>query len=165
MTVLSGQSIKLIGMLEPCHPRTAEDGYTYGLGPAGYDLRLDLGNQYRQGTDPSAWTSDDTRVLRPGEFLLAAAQEHFKMPNWLLGVVHDKSSLARRGVSVFNTVIEPGWRGYLTLEIVNHSREAVTLKQGMGIAQVIFHRCDESVERPYDGKYQDQEAGPVPARL
>ena len=39
--------------------------------------------------------------------------EFFNMPKYLVGIVHDKSSLARQGLSVFNTVIEPGWKGYL----------------------------------------------------
>jgi dCTP deaminase len=59
------------------------------------------------------------------------------------------------------TVIEPGWRGYLTLEITAHSQE-VTLIPGMPIAQVLFHQLDREVEG-YNGKYQDQSDHPVEA--
>ena len=34
-----------------------------------------------------------------------------------MGIVHDKSTWARRGLVVQNTVIEPGWHGYLTIEV------------------------------------------------
>lgn len=153
MSILSGQSIRAARILEPLHERTAEHGLTYGLGPAGYDLRLDLGPVYPV-----------QRWLEPGHFLLGATLEHFTMPRDILGRVCDKSSLARKGVSVFNTVIEPGWMGFLTLEIVNHSRSAVELRQGQGIAQVIFEMLDQPAEHPYDGKYQNQEAGPQEAR-
>lgn len=152
--ILSGQSIRDLEILYPFCERKKWNGTTFGLGPAGYDVRLIL--------------SEDRNVkcynLRPGEFLLAATQERFKMPENVLGVVHDKSSWARRGVTVQNTVIEPGWRGYLTLELSNISQEVVTIYKGQGIAQVIFHFTDKIVEMPYDGKYQDQEFGPQQAR-
>lgn len=154
MTILSGQTIRQLELLTPCHERTEEAGFTYGLGPAGYDLRLDLGPNTLQ----RSW------VIRPSAFVLVAAQERFNMPDDVLGRVCDKSSLARRGLSVFNTVIEPGWHGYLTLELVNHSSKDIRIEQGQGIAQVIFEFTDEPAERPYNGKYQDQGAGPQAAR-
>lgn len=157
--ILSGHSIESRVILDPVHPRTRLHGSTYGLGPAGYDLRLVLpderwGNEMRPA---------ESYQLDPGEFLLAAAEERFNMPNDILGIVHDKSSFARRGMSVFNTVIEPGWRGFLTLELVNLGREPIELFAGQGIAQVIFHQLDNPTV-PYEGKYQDQEWGPQGAR-
>lgn len=152
MTVLSGQTIQSRGIITPCMPRTLHLGMTYGLGPAGYDLRLDIGDRSKMRVH-----------LTRGEFLLAATMERFYMPNDVLGVVHDKSTWARRGLCVQNTVIEPGWRGYLTLELTNHGPEYVTLEQGCPIAQVVFHKLDEPTRQPYQGKYQDQRSGPVPA--
>lgn len=63
-----------------------------------------------------------------------------------------------------NTVIEPGWRGHLTLELTMHGYDVLDLPRGCGIAQVVFHFLDEETEMPYDGKYQDQQAGPQEAR-
>lgn len=102
--------------------------------------------------------------LKPGEFALASAVEEFQMPDDLLGVVHDKSSWARRGLTLQNTVIEPGWRGFLTLELTNHGKDLLWLHRGVGICQVIFHVLDEPTYHPYNGKYQDQQAGPQEAR-
>jgi dCTP deaminase len=141
-------------LLQPFVERQRFMGTSCGLSPAGYDLRLVLGDGEKEH-----W-------LTPGEFLLAATLEKFTMPNDLLGLVHDKSTWARRGLSVFNTVIEPGWRGYLTLELVNHGQNTIHLLAGQGIAQVVFHLLDQPTELPYpdDGKYQDQDYGPVGAR-
>ena len=86
------------------------------------------------------------------------------MPDDLVAFVHDKSTWARRGLSLFNTVIEPGWRGFLTLELVNHSDEQLMVSAGDPIAQIIFMRMEEPTERPYTGKYQDQARGPQAAR-
>lgn len=151
--ILSAQSIRARReMIEPFFERTENSyGLTYGLGPAGYDIRLagDL------------WIPD-------GGFRLGSSIEHFNMPDDLIGIVHDKSTWARRGIAVQNTVIEPGWRGYLTLEISNHNSDPtygqILLSAGQPICQVIFHTLDVPTESPYDGKYQDQAPGPQPAR-
>lgn len=119
---------------------------TFGLGPHGYDVRL-----------------REELHLTQGAFRLGSTIEHFKMPNDIMAQVCDKSSLARKGVFVQNTIIEAGWRGYLTLEITYHGWE-LTLYAGMPIAQIVFMRLEEPTEQPYDGKYQDQEEGPQGAR-
>ena len=87
------------------------------------------------------------------------------MPNNITGLVKDKSTYARLGIAVQNTVIEAGWEGYLTLEITNHSRFIVELQVGGGIAQIIFFKGSEC-EKPYNksGKYQGQEAKPIPSK-
>lgn len=166
--ILSGQSILRRGIILNPQPRT-EVGVvgvnltSFGIGPAGYDLRLDaISWEIGDGTGTiktcvKAW-------LQPNEFVLASTLEEFRMPDDVLGVVHDKSSWARRGLAAQNTVIEPGWRGFLTLELTNHGKEPICLEQGVGIVQVVFHLLDEPAAQPYNGKYQDQEAGPQVAR-
>lgn len=152
MTVLSAQTIQQLQLVHPMVARSQheETGCSYGLSSCGYDVRLD----------------QEIRWLSPGEFTLASTMEEFRMPNDVVGVVHDKSTWARRGIAVQNTVIEPGWRGFLTLELTNHGRHGFHLLPGSPIAQIIFHRLDHPTIQPYpeDGKYQDQERGPVHAR-
>lgn len=139
-------------MLHPFCERTKFEGVTHGLGPAGYDVRIEFDKEGLQ----------EKYILRPGKFMLASTIERFVMPFNLIGIVHDKSTWARRGIAVQNTVIEPGWYGYLTLELTNHGHEIIHLKRGMGIAQILFHRVEGYIER-YDGKYQNQRRGPVKA--
>ncbi len=64
---------------------------------------------------------------------------------------------------VHNTVIEPGWKGYLTLELVNHSETVMHLLAGDPIAQVIFFALNAPTDAPYNGKYQDQPNRPMGA--
>lgn len=148
MTVLSGQSIRKRGIFTPFSERTRHEGMTYGVGPAGYDVRV----------------AEDLE-LAPGAFTLTSTLEHFDMPRDTLATVHDKSTWARLGLAAQTTVIEPGWRGYLTLELTNHGQKTLTIKAGMPIAQVIFHLLDEPAEAAYSGKYQDQKPGAQPAIL
>jgi len=135
-------------------------GVSHGLSEAGYDICLKQDIRFARSFDNIMYhTIDDKRHL--GNFAIASAIEEFIMPNNLVGVVHDKSTWARQGLSVFNTVIEPGWEGFLTLELVYHGSEPLELPAGAGIAQVLFHETTCQVS--YDGKYQNQEDRPVSA--
>jgi len=158
--IISRQSIKeriiYDGLLSPWVEKEVTNGVSAGLSHAGYDLRI-----YMDDVDLN--TLD--YVLNPGEFLLAATTERFKMPNDLIGIIHDKSTFARQGLSVFNTVIECGWEGWLTLELVNHGPKPIRLYQGQGIAQVVFHLLDKPTSHPYRGKYHQQEYGPQGPRF
>lgn len=148
MSVLSAQSIrKNSGIIQPFNQRTVFKGMTYGLSSAGYDIRI----------------AQDT-VMTPGQFIIASSVERFNMPNNILGRVSDKSTWARQGVAVQNTIIEPGWRGHLTLELTNHSSKPIRIFLGSPIAQIIFEWLDEPTDMPYQGKYQDQEAFPITAK-
>lgn len=149
MTVLSAQAIRALGLVDPClEAYKDEHGNSAGLSACGYDL-----------------TVDKELFLYPGSFTLAAAQQCFNIPNHVMGVVHDKSSLARKGVAVQNTVLEPGWRGFLTLEVtMAPSALHMRVAAGAAIAQVVFHFLNAPTELPYNGKYQDQEPGPQRAR-
>lgn len=148
---------------------------SHGLGEAGYDIRLKQTIMFRSSvkdkdchdTDTAAakWKEDDGHTYgyyNNGRFIIASAMEEFDMPECLVGIVHDKSTWARKGLSVFNTVVEPGWKGWLTLELVYHGNENLIIPAGSGIAQVIFHRLSDIAH--YEGKYQNQEDKPVPAR-
>jgi dCTP deaminase len=140
-------------------------GVSHGLSEAGYDIRIK-----QDVTFVPPWNRveiknsehDTSTHVIPGRFALASSVELFQMPNWLVGVVHDKSTWARRGLSVFNTVIEPGWKGYLTLELVYHGHEVLHVPAGAGIAQVLFQATTDPAV--YEGKYQDQPNQPIAAR-
>lgn len=135
-------------LIAPClHKFSDPAGNSAGLGPCGYDLTL-----------------DQSIFIAPGGFCLCSTVECFTLPHDVCAIIHDKSSLARRGVAVQNTVAEPGWRGHLTLEVTNHGVEPFSLFTGCAIAQAIFHQLDQPTIYPYSGKYQDQQRGPQGAR-
>ena len=120
---------------------------SWGLTECGYDIRI-----------------AETVLLHPfRRFVLASSIEKFNMPNHLMGRVLNKSTWARQGLDAsMTTNIEPGWRGWLTLELRYSGWKPLRIPAGTGIAQVIF----EELRTPtsYDGRYQDQQQGAVPAR-
>lgn len=130
---------------------------SHGLSEAGYDIRIKQDIKFYPRN--KAVAVDD--ILTVGSFTLASAIEEFQMPPHLVGVVHDKSTWARKGLSVRNTVIEPGWKGFLTLELVYDGPGELHIPAGSGIAQVLFHQT--MVYAAYDGKYQNQADKPVEA--
>ena len=138
-------------------------GVSYGLSEAGYDIRIKQEIRFhRTDRNQRRIYVDDRNAYTEGVFTLASSIEEFTMPNNLVGIVHDKSTWARLKLSVFNTVIEPGWCGHLTLELVYHGDGELIIPAGAGIAQVIFH--ETSNVAAYSGKYQNQEDKPVAAR-
>lgn len=140
--ILSANTLRRLKPVEPFIERTVIAGMSAGLSVAGYDVRV-----------------REKVTLKPGDFSLASTIEKFDIPKNIMAWVKDKSSWARRGLSVLNTVIEPGWRGVLTLELKNLGQEILTIESGSPIAQVVFALIDEATEG-YASKYQDQEAGP-----
>ncbi|UNC16257.1 dCTP deaminase (plasmid) [Acidiphilium multivorum] len=164
------------GMIAPFKRVQQRDGtVSKGLSCAGYDLTL--GSQFAMFADTRAgeelnplsppaadaysWTESAAFRLPPGSFALAYAVERISMPDDVLGFVMDKSSLARLGLSVQNTLIEPGWSGQITIELFNMAPRPILLTPGMGIAQLCFAYLDEAPELPYGRrsvpKYQLQE--------
>lgn len=145
--ILNGQLLLDAAPIHDMVPeKRREHGVSYGLAEAGYDIRI---------------KQDVT--LSPGKrFALASTIERFQMPDHLVGIVHDKSTWARKGLSVFNTVIESGWNGWLTLELVYHGDGELVIPAGAGIAQILFHELHAPAA--YTGKYQHQEDRPVEAR-
>lgn len=148
MAILSAQSIRERAasqppMVEPFNERTKVHGRSFGLSACGYDVRL--------AEDIWLW---------PFWGRLGSIMEHLHLPNDLCAEVKDKSTNARLFVFVQNTVIEPGWRGYLTVELTRFLPWPIRLKRGTPIAQIMFKRLDAPTEQPYDGKYQGQKSGP-----
>lgn len=145
--IINGTALYMVQPIKDMLPsKEKANGVSHGLTEAGYDIRIKQEVNFDRG-----WS----------RFVLASAIEEFDMPRNLVGIVHDKSTWARRGLSVFNTVIEPGWKGFLTLELVYHGDAPLFIPAGSGIAQVIFHRT--AMEASYSGKYQNQADRPVGA--
>lgn len=133
--------------------KSISNGMSFGLTSAGYDIRL--------GRPEGELKQIDGIFI--DQFVLAHSLEFVRIPEDCQAIVHDKSSWARRGLSLFNTVLEPGWFGHITLELANHSSKSIEIPYGSPIAQIVFHQLDSRTTQPYSGKYQNQPNHPVRA--
>lgn len=134
--------------------------------PSGIDLRL--GNSFRifknmsipfidtkapieNYTEAIEIADDKPFIIHPGEFVLGIIKEYIKVPNDLVGTVDGRTSLGRLGISIHTTSagINPGWEGFLTLEISNIGKLPVALYPGMRICKVSFVKLTSPAEKPY----------------
>jgi dCTP deaminase len=101
----------------------------------------------------------------PGDFLLGELVEYIEMPEDVVGIAVGKSTYARVGLIANVTPLEPGWKGYLTVELSNTGKRPVLIYPGEGILQVVFHRAQTRPETTYadkGGKYQNQSGVTLP---
>ncbi|MGD0896082.1 MAG: dCTP deaminase [Acidimicrobiales bacterium] len=113
---------------------------------------------------------DESLILHPGEFVLGSTLERVALADDLVGRLEGKSGLGRLGLLIHSTAgfVDPGFDGYLTLELSNVASLPITVYPGMKIGQVSFLRMTSPAERPYGSaslgsKYQNQR-GPTPSR-
>ena len=169
------------GMIEPFVEEQISKGViSYGLSSYGYDIRV--ANEFRIFTNVNATIVDpkhfdpkslvevkgDHCIIPPNSFCLARSVEYFRIPRDVLAICLGKSTLARCGIIVNITPLEPEWEGYITIEISNTSPLPAKIYAGEGIAQVIFLKAEEPCEVSYAdkrGKYQKQTQGIVLPRV
>lgn len=145
---------------------------SYGLSSFGYDMRVaDEFLIFSPATgemtvvDPKAMDDramvryqGDVCIIPPNSFALARSVEYFRMPRNVLGICLGKSTYARVGVITNFTPFEPGWEGYVTIEISNTTPLPAKIYANEGIAQVLFFEGDQPEVTYADrkGKYQAQ---------
>lgn len=94
-------------------------------------------------------------VISPYEHVLATTLEWVELPHDLVGLVNLRSSFARAGIYIPPTVIDAGFKGNITIEIIG-GPNPVRVYPGQRFLHVVFLRTSSPVYRPYQGKYQGQ---------
>ena len=171
------------GMLVPFETKlisrtNSQKVLSYGLSSFGYDIRLSS-EDFRifeplidDVVDPKNFNLRAVKNLKvqeddTGKFFLMPAHsyalgvsiEKFDIPEDIVGQCIGKSTYARCGLYVNVTLIEPGWRGFLTLELCNEAPTPLKVYPDEGIAQILFYRGDKcsTSYKSRNGKYQNQE--------
>ena len=84
-------------------------------------------------------------VLAPGDRALVGTGVALALPEGHAGFVHPRSGLAAHlGVTVVNApgTVDAGYRGEIRVCLVNLGRDAVTLRRGDRIAQLVVQRVE-----------------------
>ena len=165
-------------LIEPFEEgQVRKGGVSYGVSSYGYDTRVS--DEFKIFTnvnssivdpkdfDPASFVDVKTEVciVPPNSFALAHTVEYFRMPRNVLAICLGKSTYARCGIIVNVTPFEPGWEGYVTIEISNTTPLPAKIYANEGIAQVIFFEADEECAVSYAdraGKYQKQSGVTLP---
>lgn len=86
-------------------------------------------------------------LLHPGMLALVPTLEWIKLPPGLQGIVTARSSWAREGLSIATaSLIHPGYKGVVTLELANLGQIPLGLYPGLRIAQITFHTLSQDAE-------------------
>jgi dCTP deaminase len=108
------------------------------LQPSSYDLR-----------------SAEDIIIKKGELTLVPTMEFISLPEDLCATLWGRSSFGRKGIVLGAGYIDPGFRGNLTLCMVNYGPEDIPVTKGMRVVQMLIHIVDGKVENAYNGNYQD----------
>ncbi len=154
--------------------------------PSSIDLRVDryfrvFENHKYPHIDPMTRQEDLTSivevadnepfVLHPGEFVLGSTLERVRLSDDIVARLEGKSSLGRLGLLIHSTAgfVDPGFDGYLTLELSNVANLPIAIYPAMKIGQISFYQMTTPADAPYGSsgagsKYQGQR-GPTPSRI
>lgn len=142
------------------------NGHDHGHG------HIDLTRDQSSAWDACRLITDDTMAaeggpywwLWPGNLYLGVTLEYVAVPDDLLCHLHGRSSLGRLGIVIHQTagLVDPGWRGKLTLEIT--VAYPTILRPDQPIGQLTFERLATPAADPYGGRYQG-DVDPTPSRL
>jgi dCTP deaminase len=113
--------------------------------PASYDLRV----------------SGDM-ILSSGMCTLVPSLEWVELPADLAATLRCRSSFGRRGVIITAGFVDPGFRGQLTLCLINMGSEHIALRKNDRVVQMILHQVSDGAPL-YEGRYQDSK-GAIKAR-
>jgi dCTP deaminase len=108
----------------------------------------------------------DRFVLYPGQVVLGCTLEYVSLPSDVYADIISRSSYTRLGVHI-NTMIQPGYRGCLPLELFNHGNNPIEIVVGSRICQARLFQIQAGANYRRDGstrKYLGN-VRPVPSRI
>ncbi|MED1601751.1 dCTP deaminase [Alkalihalophilus marmarensis] len=160
MSLVSGDEIKNLISSEELviTPLLDKDNQ---VGPSGIDLRLS--NEFKvsiQTRNPVLSVEDEkietffqetykefgeNVIIYPNQLVLANTFEYIRMPDNVMGFVYTRSSFERLGLSI-TSVIQPGYAGTLTLQLTNKGENAIKLRTGMRIVQLVLFQVSKELD-------------------
>ena len=104
-------------------------------------------------------------ILEPHEQVLLSTYEYMEMPDDVMGFVELRSTWARHGISMPPTIIDAGFKGNVTLEVINNAPYSIALSPMQRFAHIIFVKTNNKVESAYLGSYMGQRGVRLPKVL
>ena len=95
-------------------------------------------------------------VLHPNQLILGTTLEYVSLPLKVFSQVASRSSWGRLGLVVATaSIVQPGFKGCLTLELANLSDSPITLYPGLLVGQLVFYdvKMAQVNVTPYKGRY------------
>jgi dCTP deaminase len=106
---------------------------------------------------------DGRIAIPPNKFILLTTLEYVKFPRNVVGLCNLRSTLARYGLTIPPTIVDVGFEGNLTIEVVNNSSNYIVLRPGIRFLHVVLVKTEG--EGKYLGKYIGQKGVTLPKGL
>lgn len=133
------------------------------VSPASYEMRVGGYRDSQTNTLVPLEMGQEVRIASYG-FALISTLEHVNLANDLVGMMYLRSTFARHGMTPwFQGIVDPGYRGGLTVVLHNLTQRQMTIAGGERICHLVFDELKEPASQGYSGKYQDSEGGTPPA--
>lgn len=126
----------------------------------GKDIKRSIGS-YFQGTRRDI---GDSFMLYPGQLVITTSLEYIRLPKNIYAEVLTRSSYNRLGIRM-STMLQPAFRGCISLEIVNDNNNAVELVVGSRMFQLRLHKIEQDLEYgDYNSRKYYGNVTPSPSR-
>lgn len=121
-----------------------KDRYHRGISSYFQETRREIGDRF---------------VLYPNQVVLTTTLEYISLPSDVYADILSRSSYTRLGIHI-NTMVQPGFRGCVPLELFNHGNNAIELVVGSRICQARlfktgnqhhYHAEERNTPRKYFG--------------
>lgn len=136
--------------------------------PATYDLRLGSRilasplSAEKLGVVVELTDKDSSYRIHSGQMVGVISMERLRIPLDISGRFGIRSAFARQGINAFGGLqLDPGFRGRLTLNLLNVGPEPIKLELHEPLFSVEFQRLEEPAEVEYSGPFQDQDDFPA----
>jgi len=91
-------------------------------------------------------------ILHPHQLALGASIEYIALPTNVSGNIVGRSTWGRTGLVIATaTKVDPGFKGCVTLELVNEGEVPLVLYPGLCVAQIVLVRTEGHAK--YEGRY------------
>lgn len=101
--------------------------------------------------------TESTEVeLKPMDSVFVESVEQISLPADMTASVVLRNSRIRQGLMLAAPVYYPGHKTPVYFRITNISSQIISLKQGDGLATIMFDRLNEEVAAPYEGAFQHE---------
>ncbi|MEB3860046.1 MAG: dCTP deaminase [Desulfurococcales archaeon] len=103
----------------------------------------------------------DQIIVSPREHVLLHTIEYLRLPPYLAGLVNLRSTWARLGIYIPSTIVDAGFEGQLTIEVVGSSFP-VKLYPGDRFLHLVLVKLGTPAMNPYRGEYMGQKGVRLP---
>mgnify|MGYP005756319897 FL=1 len=96
------------------------------------------------------------KEIYPGESTIVSCLEEIEMPDDMIGIVIQKNSRLRTGITINSPVYRPGHKTKIFISVTNNSGKIIELSSGESIGAFMIERLENKPDTVYSGGFQNE---------